>query len=192
MQRPAEEFNEALLQVSQLYTDILFQYCRLWSRKELTEEEADCLNAIYTQAEKDSLLDFFITKVDEVLCDRAGLLSDEFLQSYKNQQAWLREHLEQIPFEQDYLVEGQKFLKAIHFYEGPVDGVWGDRTCKAATKYRKRVQELLRKEGLYNGKIDGELGEKSVNAIQTFQRQRNLRNDGVPGPQTYAALQKQT
>jgi membrane-bound lytic murein transglycosylase B len=66
--------------------------------------------------------------------------------------------------------------------------VWGDRTRKAVKKYRKTIQELLRQKGFYSGKIDGELGEQSVNAIQAFQRRFNLRNDGVPDRQTYAAL----
>jgi len=188
MERRAEEFNDALLQVGQLYQGILSEYSHLWSRAELTDEEADRIEAIYTKAQQDPLLNFFITKLDEILCDRAGLFSNEFIQSYKNQQAWLREHLEQIPFEQDYLVEGQKFLKEVGFYEGPVDGVWGDRTRKAVKKYRKTIQELLRQKGFYSGKIDGELGEQSVNAIQAFQRRFNLRNDGVPDRQTYAAL----
>jgi peptidoglycan hydrolase-like protein with peptidoglycan-binding domain len=189
MECPAEDLIGVLLQASQLYTDILTEYCRLWLRSELTDEEADRMEAIYTKAASDPLLDFFTTEFDRILSERVGLLDDQSIQSYKNQQAWLREHLEQVPFEQESLVATQKFLKEAGFYEGPVDGVWGDRARKAATKYRKEVQKLLQQKGLYDGVIDGELGNRSVSAVQAFQKSHNLKHDGVPGRQTFCALQ---
>lgn len=189
MSCPEGDVVEVLLQASRTYADTLTQYCQLWLQSELTDEEADQIAAIYTKAESDPLLDFLITEYDRILGERVGLINEKFVQSYENQQAWLREHLEQVPFEQSHLIATQKFLKVAGFYTGPVDGVWGDRSRQSAMDYRKTVQKLLRQKGLYKGDIDGELGKYSVNAVQAFQSKHNLKKDGVPGEQTFAELQ---
>ena len=189
MMYPAEDFANVLLQACQFYADVLTRYCELWLRDELGDEEADEMASIYTKAESNPLLDFLITSFDEILSERVGLFDEEFIQSYKNQQAWLREHLEQVSLEQDSLIATQTFLKKAGFYKGAVDGVWGSCSRTAITKYRTTVQQLLRKKGLYKGNIDGELGQQSVNAVQTFQSKHNLSKDGVPGEKTFAALQ---
>lgn len=157
-----EDFVDSLMNASRSYADILTRYCELWLCDELGDKEADEMEAIYTKAESDPLLDFLITSFDHILSERLGLFEKEFLQSYKNQQAWLREHLEQVPLEQDSLIATQTFLKKAGFYKGTVDGVWGSCSRAAITAYRMTVQRLLRQKGLYNGNIEGEIGRAHV------------------------------
>jgi lipoprotein-anchoring transpeptidase ErfK/SrfK len=50
------------------------------------------------------------------------------------------------------------------------------------------LQVGLRARGLYAGPIDGLFGPKTAKAVRALQRRRGLVVDGVPGPQTRAAL----
>lgn len=50
------------------------------------------------------------------------------------------------------------------------------------------LQVALRSEGLYRGQVDGLLGAETAAAVRELQRQALLPIDGVPGPQTRAAL----
>jgi Putative peptidoglycan binding domain len=183
-----EDFVDALLTACQQYLGTLSRYGELCLRGELNEEEIQEMESIYTNAESAPLLNFLVTEFDRILGQRIGLLNKGCITSYKNQQAWLREHLEQIPIEQSTLISTQKHLQEEGFYKGPLDGVWGNRSRKAAIKYRKKVQEVLKNKGFYDGSIDGELGNASVVAVQEFQKSQDLSNDGVPGKLTYSAL----
>ncbi|WP_336800480.1 glycoside hydrolase family protein [Kaistia sp. MMO-174] len=54
------------------------------------------------------------------------------------------------------------------------------------------LQEQLRSAGLYNGAIDGRYGPATVEAVKVLQRSHaNLTVDGIAGPATRAALQRQ-
>jgi len=50
------------------------------------------------------------------------------------------------------------------------------------------LQVGLRAQGLYTGPIDGLFGPKTAKAVRALQRRSGLVVDGVPGPQTRAAL----
>ena len=50
------------------------------------------------------------------------------------------------------------------------------------------VQKALKNAGVYTGKIDGKVGSRTKSAVMEFQRQHNLRADGVIGQKTWAAL----
>ncbi len=50
------------------------------------------------------------------------------------------------------------------------------------------LQVALEARGLYGGPFDGRLGPQTRNAVRAFQRRRALRIDGIPGPETRAAL----
>lgn len=147
---------EQLIQASQRYAATLAEYQRLALQSELTEAEADRMAAIYTEAEAFPLLNFLINELDYRLGQHLGLLSDDKLKEYQDQQAWLREHLQGMPFDHEY---------------------------------RRKVQQLLREQKFYDGAIDGVLGERSVAAVEQFQRAQQLKEDGVPGQHTFAALQ---
>ena len=47
------------------------------------------------------------------------------------------------------------------------------------------VQEFLDDEGFYKGLIDGVFGKNTEESIITFQKQFNLKADGVVGSKTY-------
>ena len=52
----------------------------------------------------------------------------------------------------------------------------------------KQVQQKLKELGLYEGTVDGIAGNKTVAAIKAFQKQKGLKQDGIVGPATAAAL----
>lgn len=51
------------------------------------------------------------------------------------------------------------------------------------------LQNLLTKLGYEIGPIDGVFGSKTQEAVKKFQKKSNLKQDGIVGPQTWAALQ---
>jgi murein L,D-transpeptidase YcbB/YkuD len=152
----SEDLVERLTQASQKYASQLAAYCVLALRIELTDEEADQMAAIYAEAEQDPLLNFFINELDYLLGQESGLLNAALIEDYKNQQSWLREHLQEMPLDQEYRLAVQRLLQAQKFYDGPIDGV---------------------------------LGKRSVAAVKQFQQSQQLKDDGVPGQETFAALQ---
>ncbi len=52
------------------------------------------------------------------------------------------------------------------------------------------VQNALKKAGYYDGKVDGKVGERTKSAIAQFQKDHNLKNDGVVGKKTWIELKK--
>lgn len=52
------------------------------------------------------------------------------------------------------------------------------------------VQNALKKAGYYDGKVDGKIGERTKSAIAQFQKDHNLKNDGVVGKKTWIELKK--
>lgn len=189
MDSSVDDLIKRLTQISQQYAFILAEYCKLASQSDLADEEADCLAAIYAQAEQEPLLNFFINEFDYLLGQDLGLLSLNAVENYKNQQAWLREHLEEMPLDQEYRIEIQRFLQERGFYDGPIDGVLGDRSSEAIKRFLMEVQRLLQEQQFYDGPIDGVLGKRSVAAVKQFQQSQQLKDDGVPGKKTFSALQ---
>ncbi len=53
------------------------------------------------------------------------------------------------------------------------------------------VQTVLQKAGYYDGAIDGKIGQKSIEAIKSFQRDNNLKVDGIIGARTWAQMKAQ-
>ncbi len=53
---------------------------------------------------------------------------------------------------------------------------------------REAIQDALGWLGLYNGTVDGAFGKRTVEAIEAYQKQRNLTADGVVTPDELAAL----
>jgi len=52
----------------------------------------------------------------------------------------------------------------------------------------KDVQKALKNAGYYKGAVDGKLGAGSQKAIEAFQKENNLKIDGVIGKQTWDEL----
>lgn len=180
--------DDAIGIASEAYIDILAEYYKLTLKGELTDEEADRLEAIYTNAEASPQLNFLINEIDYIVNERLGLLNVSSVETYKDQQAWLREHLEQMPLDYKHREEMQKLLSEEGFYKGPIDGILGKRSMKAIDKYYKKVQQLLHEYGLFEKDADGVLDEYSIEAVKRFQRGNALKEDGVPGRETFTAL----
>jgi murein L,D-transpeptidase YcbB/YkuD len=51
-----------------------------------------------------------------------------------------------------------------------------------------KVQLALKNAGYYQGPVDGKVGSKTKKAISAFQKDNNLKADGVIGKQTWMAL----
>ncbi len=55
--------------------------------------------------------------------------------------------------------------------------------------YQQKIQTALKNAGLYNGAIDGKIGPGTRKAIESFQKDHNLKVDGKVGPKTWLALE---
>ena len=53
----------------------------------------------------------------------------------------------------------------------------------------RELQTALQKAGYYSGNIDGKIGGQTIEAIKQFQRDNNLKVDGVVGANTWTKLQ---
>ena len=179
----------ALLATTQQHDELLTNYQELALSSELTDTAADQLDQIYEEAEKDPMLNFLLTEIDHTLNHRLGLLTDDAIEGYKDQQAWLRERLEQKPFEHSNCEEVQRMLAEAGFYEGPIDGVLGSRSTQALRQMTTQVQERLSQRGFYNKEdIDGFLGKSSHQAVKAFQQSKSLEDSGLPNRETLIAL----
>ncbi len=52
----------------------------------------------------------------------------------------------------------------------------------------KDVQSALQKAGYYAGNIDGKIGSQTIEAIRQFQKDNNLKVDGIVGSQTWTKM----
>ena len=52
----------------------------------------------------------------------------------------------------------------------------------------QEVQAALQNAGYYSGNIDGKIGGKTIEAIKQFQRDNNLKVDGIVGAGTWTQL----
>ncbi len=172
----------------EIYLSTLHEYSQLALKQEPSEEEANRLYAFYTKAEADPVLNFFMSQVDRILAEHLTLLDTETINRHGNQQAWLREHLEQTLFDGEYRFNIQQLLQKQGFYKGPIDGILGQRCHDALHEFRKSLQRKLQERGLYDGAIDGELGSRSIKAVKQFQISRHLKGDGVCNSMTFLSL----
>lgn len=54
----------------------------------------------------------------------------------------------------------------------------------------KDIQKALKNAGFYKGAIDGKFGGQTKEGIVKFQKDNNLKADGVVGPQTWSRLRR--
>ena len=52
----------------------------------------------------------------------------------------------------------------------------------------KQLQSRLKEKGYDPGQIDGIFGRKTQRAVKQFQREHDLKADGIAGKKTFAAL----
>ena len=185
------ELSAALAATSQTYASLLADYKELALCHEITDEAADRLDQIYAEAEINPVLNFLLTEMDHIINKQLGLLSEQAIKGYQDQQAWLRERLEQTPFEYDHHHEVQRMLADEGFYEGPIDGVLGRRSTDAIKQMTTQLQERLSERGFYKKTIDGEFGKFSSAAVKAFQQSKALKDSGVPNKETLLALRNE-
>lgn len=191
MESPISNLVNALDRSCQAHMDTLASYYRLATCGELSDEDADHLADIYQKAESAPLLNFLINEVDHILNRRLGLLTEDCIKNYKNQQSYLREHLEEMPFDSQYRRDMQKLLNDLAYYQGPVDGVIGKRSNEALKQFYMTVQEMLAQQGFFNKEaVDGELDAECITAVKRFQQAKEIEDDGVPGPETFQKLKQ--
>ena len=52
----------------------------------------------------------------------------------------------------------------------------------------QQVQKALKNAGYYNGNVDGKMGPNTQKAIEKFQKDHNLKSDGIIGKKTWQEL----
>jgi Putative peptidoglycan binding domain len=137
---------------------VMEAYYRLSTQPELSDQDADFLDEILQQAELDASLNFFLGEIDYMIGLTSGLRDEAHVESYRDQKAWLREHLETLdPGQIEYHRELQKLLKQCGFYKGPVDGVAGKEFHQAVVEFQHsfKLQE------------DGIVGLKTLTKLTT-------------------------
>ena len=90
-------------------------------------------------------------------------------------------------------IKGNDTVKAIKAYQKAekiaIDGVWGVVTEKHSLADAKALQKQLNSHGA-KLIVDGILGNTSEKAIKNFQRENELKADGIVGPTTKKTLEK--
>ena len=80
---------------------IVLEYSQLSALNSLSDREADRLGEILNRAIDDEFLSLLLENVDYCLGHSLGLLDESSRNSYKNQQALLREHFDNENFDLD-------------------------------------------------------------------------------------------
>lgn len=151
------------------YLNIVREYCKLASRRRLSEPETERLTQILKLAESDSHLDFWLNEADHFLAHELNLINDESIYTCENQQARLREYLDSALARE----EGSQFSKKLK--------------PNLSTSYEK-LQQNLKERGFDPGPVDGILGPRTHSAILNFQKAHQLDASGIPDATTRAAL----
>jgi hypothetical protein len=149
--------------------DIVREYCQLAVRRNLSDPEADRLEQILTLAEFDGYLDFWINEADHFLAHELNLTDEESIYDCDNQQAKLREYLENEPANE----VDSKLFQALK------------QRLQTASK---ELQQHLKNRGFDPGPIDGVLGPRTQSAIVSFQKAHRLIPNGILDATTREAL----
>jgi peptidoglycan hydrolase-like protein with peptidoglycan-binding domain len=115
------------------------------------------------------------------------------------------------------VVDLQKVMTRLGYYNGPIDGVYGDATTAGVTAMQKalgvtadgvygpstdaalkgkandvvvQIQTELTKYGYYTGPIDGTYGDATKAAVTKLQTDLGVTADGLVGPATVDAFHK--
>ena len=106
-------------------------YLQLSIMAGLSDDEIEQMNQIIDLSKRDPVLSYLIGRIDEMISENMGLLTEEFINYYQDQRAWLREYIESVPRIIDSWRYRQEILKLDGFYRGPIDGRRGIDTYNA-------------------------------------------------------------
>jgi hypothetical protein len=84
--------NNYLSQSTSKIMQLASEYARLASQASLTDAEADRLGEILDKANEHPALNLWIAELDHLISHRLNLLSEDDRESYKDQQAMMREY----------------------------------------------------------------------------------------------------
>ncbi|MBW4440687.1 MAG: peptidoglycan-binding protein [Plectolyngbya sp. WJT66-NPBG17] len=178
------------IQALEDYRLVLNEYYRLECQPTLTETEADRVQAILEDAQKDPMLDFLIDEVDHILGHELGLIDEKFIQQQQEklkfaiEPKWMEHLLSRHTGEPDPLLledaellslqDAQTRLKQEGLYDGCIDGVFGPITKQAFRALRRRIQERLEKQGLPTDSIDGILNKDRTTIETAYHAGKNI------------------
>lgn len=148
---------------------IVREYCSLAVKEDLCEDDETRMREILELAEADGLLDFWLNEADHFLAHELDLTNRESICRFENQQAHLREHLDNGKTEDACLV----LLDEIEY---------------RLKTYVREVQQTLREKGFNPGPIDGILGVKTEAALKTFQSANRITPSGIADQHTLEIL----
>jgi peptidoglycan hydrolase-like protein with peptidoglycan-binding domain len=113
------------------------------------------------------------------------------------------------------VVQLQNVMTELGYYDGPIDGVYGEETAAAveemqtalgvtadgiygaethtalkdkASSITIHIQTVLAEYGYYEGEIDGTYGSETVAAVKELQEDLGVTVDGRVGPETVTAF----
>ena len=81
------------MEVNQEQVDLVLEYALLAARCQLSELEGKRMSNILELAQEDDIICFLINEVDYFICSELGLLDEENLHYYKNQEARIKEFI---------------------------------------------------------------------------------------------------
>lgn len=84
--------NNLLSQSTPMIIDLVLEYAKLATQASLTDAEADRLGEILETASEVPALNFWIAELDHLVSHRLNLLNEDDRESYKDQQAMMREY----------------------------------------------------------------------------------------------------
>jgi Putative peptidoglycan binding domain len=149
--------------------EVVREYCKLATQKQLSPAETDRMLAILQDAESDGWLDFWINEADHFIAHELDQTHHASIRDFENQQAYLREHLENSITKDTYA------------------GLFREIECRIRLAF-KELQQHLKNRGFDPGPIDGVLGMRTKQAIVAFQTASKLDPNGLPDETTREAL----
>jgi hypothetical protein len=150
---------DPLVQKATIYRPTLEVYYRLACQPELSDAEADQMQAILEEASQNRLLSSLLDEVDHAIAHQLKLIDAGYVQ---DQQVKLQQALDQVwinmqPFfppsdppqgSKTSLHEIQSQLQQAGLYHGRIDGIYGPETQQAFRGLRYELQEELAQKGL--------------------------------------------
>lgn len=84
--------NNLLSQSDAVIINLVLEYAKLAIQPSLTDPEADRLGEILEMATENPTLNFWITELEHLVSHHVRLLNEDDRESYKDQQAMMREY----------------------------------------------------------------------------------------------------